>query len=96
MRLLATIPRAKHTFVEERRSSRHRTNCLASVELGDHAQQRTCTIVDMSAGGARIAVTSPTDLPDEFSLVLAFSGGNITRRVHVVWRADGEIGVRYV
>lgn len=96
MRLMETIARAKQLFVEQRRSSRYITNCRASIKFGDHLQQRACTIIDMSTGGARIAVASPSDLPEEFLLILAFSGGNITRRVRIVWCANGEIGVRYI
>lgn len=96
MTLLETIARAKRTFVDQRRSFRRATNCSAWIELGDHAPPRTCTIVDVSTGGARIVVNSPDDLPEAFSLIFTISGGRITRRVRIVWRAGGEIGVRYL
>jgi len=67
------------------------------IEFGDPAHKRSCTIVDMSNGGARIAVASSHDLPEEFSLILAVGGGGtITRRVRIAWCTDAEVGVRYL
>ena len=96
MMLLETVARAKLAFVEQRRSFRHATNCPAWIEIGDQTQTRSCTIVNASAYGVRIMVASPNDLPEEFSLVLAFRGQNITRRVRIVWSSDEEVGVRYL
>lgn len=96
MRLLDTITRTKQAFVEQRRSSRYATNCPAWIKFDNHGQPRSCTIVDISNGGARIAVASPNDLPKEFSVIIALGGGNITRRVRIVWWANDEIGVRYL
>jgi len=96
MALLDTIRRATKAFAERRSSFRRATNCRAWIECSDRAQSRSCIIVDMSNGGARIAVASPYELPEELSLILAVGGGNIIRRVRIVWRANAEVGVRYV
>ena len=50
----------------------------------------SCIIVDMSNGGARMAVASTYELPEELSLILAVGGGKITRHVRIVWRANGK------
>jgi len=91
---MTTIASVKQAFVEKRRFFRYRANCQARIEFDDLTPPRPCTILDISGGGARIAVTSPRDLPLEFSLVI--SGLNITRRTRIVWRSDDEIGVSYV
>ncbi len=96
MALLDTVRRATKAFAERRSSFRHVTNCQAWIECSDRAQSRSCIIVDMSNGGARIELTPPYELPEELSLILAVGGGKITRHVRIVWRANGEVGVRYV
>ena len=96
MTMLEAVTSAKLAFVEQRRSFRHATNCPAWIETDDQAQTRSCTIVNASAYGVRLMVASTHELPDEFLLVLAFRGQNITRRVRIVWRSDDEVGVRYL
>jgi len=51
-----------------------------------------CAILDVSQGGARIAVLAAEMVPDEF--LLAFSASSdVSRRCKVAWRRDEEIGV---
>src|SRR5262249_21924430 len=96
MTMLEAVTNAKLSFVEQRRSFRHATNCPAWIEIGDQAQTRSCTIVNASAHGVRLMMASAHDLPDEFLLVRAFQGQNITCTVRIVWRSDDEVGVRYL
>jgi hypothetical protein len=54
-----------------------------------------CAIVDVSQGGARIAVLAVEMVPDEFLLKFAASS-DVSRRCRVAWRRDEEIGVIFV
>lgn len=53
-----------------------------------------CAIRDLSAGGARLEVASPSWVVNAFDLRDVMTG--ITRKVVVVWREDGKMGVRFV
>jgi hypothetical protein len=54
-----------------------------------------CAIVDVSQGGARIAVLAAEMVPDEFLLTLSASS-DVSRRCKVAWRRDDEVGVIFV
>ena len=54
-----------------------------------------CALIDVSQGGARVAVLAAEMIPDEFLLVLSPTSG-VSRRCKVAWRRDGEIGVVFV
>jgi PilZ domain len=54
-----------------------------------------CTVLDVSAGGAKINHEAGVHLPDEFILVLA-KGGKVSRRCKVSWRTETEIGIQFV
>jgi PilZ domain len=54
-----------------------------------------CAIVDVSQGGARVAVLAADMVPDEF--LLAFSPkSHVTRKCKVAWRRDDEVGVTFL
>jgi hypothetical protein len=54
-----------------------------------------CALVDVSQGGARIAVLAADMVPDEF--LLAFSAkSDVSRRCRVVRRMDDEVGVIFL
>ncbi|MCJ2124053.1 PilZ domain-containing protein [Methylobacterium sp. J-077] len=53
-----------------------------------------CTIVDISVSGARLLVSRPETVPDQFELATDLSGGS--RRCRAVWREGGQIGVEFV
>ena len=54
-----------------------------------------CALIDVSQGGARIAVLAADMIPDEF--LLRFSAtSDVSRRCKVAWRKDDEIGVVFV
>ena len=51
-----------------------------------------CALIDVSQGGARIAVLAADMIPDEF--LLRFSAtSDVSRRCKVAWRKEDEIGV---
>ena len=54
-----------------------------------------CTMVNVSASGAKLAVKKPSALPNTFNLLLS-KKGEVRRQCEVVWRADKTIGVRFV
>ena len=95
MTLLQTMTRMRQAFAEQRRSFRHSTRSRAWIEFDDHTPPLSCTLVDISEGGARIEVAAPGDLPEEFSLLLVEDLANM-RRCRIVWRSDDEIGVNYL
>ncbi len=54
-----------------------------------------CALVDVSQGGARIAVLAADMVPDEF--LLAFSPkSDVSRKCKVAWRRDDEVGVLFL
>jgi PilZ domain len=95
MSLLQAFARFKRTFIERRRSVREPVEIPAWVDVGDGLQPRSCTILDVSEGGARIKLSSPNELPKEFWLVLT---KDRTRRRHcrMVWHSDTLAGVKYL
>jgi len=54
-----------------------------------------CTLLDVSKGGARLAVHDVGAIPETFLLMLAAAGG-VRRKCKVVRRSKGEIGVQFV
>ena len=61
----------------------------------DGATVAQCTMVNVSASGAKLAVKQPSALPNTFNLLLS-KKGEVRRQCEVVWRADKTIGVRFV
>ncbi len=66
----------------------------AVINLADGSKPRPCTVVDISQGGACLAV-DPLPLPDKFTLLLS-SSGNVRRECLLKWRRDGEVGVQFL
>ncbi len=54
-----------------------------------------CAIIDVSEGGARIAVLASEIVPDEFLLSFSASS-NVSRRCKVAWRKDEDIGLTFL
>jgi hypothetical protein len=61
---------------------------------GDDVDALPCTLVDISATGARLMTKEVKDVPDEFTIALTPSG-NPRRKCRVVWRGDEDIGVAF-
>ena len=54
-----------------------------------------CALMDVSDGGARLAVLAVEMVPDAF--ILRFSAtSDVSRRCKVAWRKDDEIGVIFI
>lgn len=54
-----------------------------------------CRMKDISKGGARLAHSIATELPDELLLLLS-KDGSVRRRCQIAWRAENQLGVRFV
>ena len=54
-----------------------------------------CAVLDVSEGGARIAVLTSEMVPDEFLLRFSASS-DVSRRCKIAWRKEDEIGVNFV
>jgi hypothetical protein len=53
-----------------------------------------CFVHDISATGARLAVSGNADLPPEFIIYLSETG-TAQRRCQVVWRSATHVGVTF-
>jgi hypothetical protein len=79
-------------FVDRRIHARHRVfkggrlafNSGGSVE---------CTVRNISPSGARVDVTSPIALPEQFTLLI--HADQFKRRCHPVWTHETHIGVAF-
>ena len=54
-----------------------------------------CMMADVSATGAKLILHGPTEVPDEFVLVLS-NTGKVRRRCKVIRRSETVIGVTFV
>jgi hypothetical protein len=52
-----------------------------------------CHVMDISNGGAKIATTTPSLVPNRFEL--AFAEGGQTRSCEVIWRHGKIFGVKF-
>jgi PilZ domain len=95
MPLLQAIFRYGRAFIEQRRSLRESVHFPAWIAGDADRQWHACTVLDVSDGGARIMMSSPTRVPKEFWLILARDGTR-RRRCQIAWRSDDQLGVSYV
>jgi len=65
----------------------------AQILLGPEAMI-SCTVKDISTGGARIAVTRHMDLPETFELFIAAHDLQV-RRARVCWRSGDFAGIAF-
>jgi hypothetical protein len=78
-----------------RKNTRHNVRQGARMLRADGSLLGPCVMMDVSAGGARLAVKSSDELPDHFSLVLS-RDGQVRRDCWVAWRTGSAIGVEFV
>jgi PilZ domain len=77
--------------LDQRTDPRRRVVKGTKIAYGDFVFVQDCTVRDLSASGARIAVTAAMELPEEFFLV--FTTDRIMRKSRVKWRKAAEVGV---
>ena len=76
-----------------RQARRFQAHHPAKIVLGPEAMI-SCTVNDISTGGARIAVKPQMDLPETFELFIAAHDLQV-RRVRVCWRDGDYAGVAF-
>jgi hypothetical protein len=80
---------------ENRTNRRRSINHGARFVAADRSEVQSCRIIDISGTGARLEVSEPEALPDEFNLLLSHDG-KLNRSCAVVWRRGKVIGVRFI
>jgi PilZ domain len=93
--LSQAFARFKRPFVERRHSVRERVQFQALIDIGGGSHPLNCTVMDVSEGGARIKVSSPAKLPNDFWLVITKDRMK-RRQCQIVWRSKSQIGVKYL
>lgn len=80
---------------ERRKHPRQTVIETAWLRVKDDPLPMVCVVWDLSEGGARLALASPNELPDEVTVTL---GRNDTKgtRCRVVWRSQEQIGVQFL
>jgi hypothetical protein len=78
---------------ERRRFQRTNIRKAAKVVAARCQQLIGCTVLNVSMGGAVIAVANATDIPDEFELT--FDAAHTLRPCRVAWRIENRIGVSF-
>ena len=79
---------------EQRRDPRRRVLKGATVAYNNRHCTISCTIRDISSGGARLTAISSVDIPDTFELIVELDG--LEAECEVVWRYGKDIGVRFL
>ena len=85
------------TKAENRRKSPRLWMCrTAEVFCGAGREPITCRIIDLSDGGARLAIPARllAGLPRTFTLAL-FRDGSVNRECKVVWTNTWNLGVKF-
>ena len=80
---------------ENRTNRRRSINHGARIAAADRREVQSCRIIDISGTGARLEVSQPEALPDEFILLLSHDG-KLKRSCSVVWRRNKAVGVRFI
>lgn len=82
-------------YFEKRRLTRRKLGVQAKIIPADRTRMASsCTVVDLSRSGAKLSVSNPLSVPDEFTLVLpTLPTGHKSR---IAWRSRSEVGVRFV
>ena len=80
--------------MQERRR-RHRTQVfkIAKLIVGEQHLACDCIVRDITANGARLALTSTETVPN--SCDLTFDAAHTLRPCRVIWRTTWEIGVEF-
>jgi hypothetical protein len=81
---------------EHRKAQRRQISHPALILRPDGSAVGTCTLLDVSASGARLKMESVPGVPAEVTLVLSRFYAPIQRKCLVVWRKDHQLGVRFV
>jgi hypothetical protein len=67
----------------------------ARIESPDGSFAGECTMIDVSAGGARLVLSTPDPLPNRFFLILSHDGA-LRHLCQPVWQTDTKAGVQFI
>jgi PilZ domain len=81
--------------INNRRHPRRKIVTPAVVYGRDGSQIVTCTIEDLSAGGASLHLHKEIDLPNQFMLAMG-RGGDVRRICRRVWQFSVVVGAQFV
>lgn len=82
--------------VERRKWPRHTVNQPVMM-MGDGGTMiAPCTMVDVSAGGARLRLDNDVSVPNQFNLMLSKFNLTLKRRCLIAWRNDKHMGVQFL
>lgn len=82
-------------FKRDKRKTRHKTNNSAWMTLDGGFAKRACTVLDISATGARIRVTDQSAMNGRMSISF-FNDVHKATRCRMVWRKGSEMGVEFL
>ncbi len=80
--------------VEQRKSPRRTVLFRATISDATNNLLCECEMLDISGGGAKLAVKSQDRIPDTFILRLRRSGDR--KCCSVIWRTGDQIGVEFL
>jgi len=78
---------------ELRKEARLRTLKSGRIVLPNGNSTISCTIRNLSAGGACLELASQLGIPDAFDLIIG--EGNVRRPCRVAWRKANRMGVQF-
>jgi hypothetical protein len=77
----------------ERRVARREPAVLPAALLFRNGRSTDCTVLNLSATGAKLSLRKDFLLPSDFRL--SIPGRRLLRHARLVWRRDGEAGVAF-
>jgi hypothetical protein len=79
---------------DNRKAPRKSLHYPVVVEMGEGEAAQICMLSDASDTGARLTLQYPEAVPETFTMRLS-RDGKITRKCHVVWRSEHQIGLEF-
>jgi hypothetical protein len=79
---------------DQRRSRRNQVNQYARIVGANGSTASFCTMLDVSASGARLRLNDIIEVPEQFTLLLS-RNGQVRRRCKLVWQRGDEVGVLF-
>jgi len=79
-------------MIENRKTQRHRVFKAATIAF-NRAAGISCTLRNISDGGACLDVASPLGIPPDFDLHIASDPA--ARHCRIVWKTERRIGVAF-
>jgi PilZ domain len=81
---------------EHRRLPRRKVEQPVLIRSVEGAIVGQCTMLDISAGGARLKIDAAGPVPEIFTLMLSKLDGRLKRHCVVAWRNEKQVGVRFL